>query len=504
MKSAPLDRRWEIPVVKVRLPSFGRLLAAFALLAFAHGAPLQAAERVALVVGNGAYEHVAKLKNPANDARDLSARLEALGFVVIGGVDLDRQKLVEALIRFGRAAEKADTALFFYAGHGLQVNGQNYLVPTDARVEFAAEIDISLVSLSGVMQQLERGSRVNLVFLDACRDNPFAKDLAGSSRSAVALGRGLGRVQTGSGTFIAFATQPDAVATDGAGRNSPFTAALLRHIQTPGLSISDLMVQVRNEVMSATNGAQVPWDSSSLTDRFFFTPPAAEAAQPVATASSADAEKEAYEQAVAVGSCGALEAFRRRFPDSFYAELAAERAQAACAKADAQVAAAPPATVLRAVRAPARDGVCEPGPFDVTYCASSVLDPIKNNRYDPRMLFDGDRATAWVEAEKEDGVGETITLHFGRERALTGFEIINGYDKDQKTWSNNSRLRTLEASTAEGEALAIRLEDVRGASRVDFGREIRTPWLELRIKEVFPGARFRDTAVSELHPIFAD
>jgi hypothetical protein len=155
------------------------LLVLLFLLAGA-GFSATAQERVALVVGNSAYEHVPSLRNPRNDAEDLTRKLEGLGFTVVGGVDLDRRKLVESLIKFGRAAERAEVALFFYAGHGLQVNGQNYLVPVDAMVEFESEIDLSLVSLSGVMQQLERGSRTNLVFLDACRDNPFAKDLAGA------------------------------------------------------------------------------------------------------------------------------------------------------------------------------------------------------------------------------------------------------------------------------------------------------------------------------------
>jgi uncharacterized caspase-like protein len=234
---------------------------AMALLALfaANAAALAAERRVALVVGNSGYEHTTTLRNPKNDAEAMAARLEKLGFEVFGGTDLDRRKLVESLIRFGRAAEQADVALFFYAGHGLQVNGQNYLVPVDAMVEFEAEIDISLVSLSQIMQQLERGSRTNLVFLDACRDNPFAKEMARSmNRAAVSLSRGLGRIQSGSGTFIAFATQPDAVASDGSGANSPFTAALLKHIEKPGQSISDLMIEVRNDVMAETGGKQVP------------------------------------------------------------------------------------------------------------------------------------------------------------------------------------------------------------------------------------------------------
>jgi hypothetical protein len=468
---------------------------------------LHAETRVALVVGNSDYEHAPKLANPANDAADISEQLKALGFEIIGGANLDRKSLVEALIKFGRAAETADVALFFYAGHGLQVNGQNYLVPTDGQVEYEAEVDISLVSLSGVLQQLERGSKTNIIFLDACRDNPFADKLAKSSnRSAVSLAKGLGRVQAESGTFVAFSTQPDAVASDGSGRNSPFTTALLAHIAEPGRSISDLMIEVRNEVIAETGGKQVPWDSSSLTDRFAFAPEAAgepEQNQQTAKGGEEQAEKEAYQQAVEVGSCGAYEAFQRRYPDSFYAELAKERAKAACAAPESeQVASAPPKA--RSVAEPPKSGECEIGPFDVDYCTSSALPTSKSNHYDPAMMFDGNRATAWVEADQGDGIGETITLHFGAQRSLVGFEIINGYDKDQKIWSANARVGQLQAETGDGQVQDITLKDVRGASRFDFDAPVETSWLRLTIKSVYPGAKYRDTAISELYPIFAD
>lgn len=465
--------------------------------------PALAESRIALVIGNSDYQHVPKLANPKNDAEDLSAKLTSLGFEVMGGVDLDRRALVEQLIKFGRAAGTADVALFFYAGHGIQVNEQNYLVPVDAMVEYEAEADISLVSLSGVMQQLERGSKTNLIFLDACRNNPFADELAKSeNRSAASISKGLSRVQTGSGTFIAFATEPDKVASDGAGRNSPFTGALLKHIDAPGQSISDLMISVRNDVMASTAKKQVPWDSSSLTDRFEFAEAAAPEARQSTAPDSASLEKEGYEQAVAVGSCGALDAFIRRYPDSFYAELAKERSITACAAPTAKVASAP--SVVTATRSAAHDGTCEQGPFDVDYCASSVLKSQKANHYNPAMMFDGNRETAWVEGEKDNGVNETLTLHFDRPRQLAGFEIINGYDKTESIWQANARVKSVEATTSDGQTLTVSLQDVRGASRVDFKPAIETEWLELRIKDVYPGAKYKDTAISELYPVFGD
>lgn len=247
--------------------------------------PALADRRVALVIGNAAYLDAPRLKNPANDAADMRAKLKALGFELHGGDDLDRTAFVAALRTFGRAAETSDVALVFYAGHGIQASGQNYLVPVDARVEYEPELGLVLVPFDEVLRQLNRGPAVKIVMLDACRDNPFAKTLSRTlgTRSTEVLGRGLTVVQRVSGTYIAYATQPDAVAQDGDGRNSPFTAALLRHMDAPGTSLPDMMVEVRRSVMTATGGRQVPWDTSSLTGHFAFRP-AAPAAAPARVA----------------------------------------------------------------------------------------------------------------------------------------------------------------------------------------------------------------------------
>ena len=205
------------------------LLAAVLLTVLA-ALPSLAAGRVALVVGNGAYEHSTPLPNPANDAADVAAALKGLGFAVIEGLDLDRTAFEAKLREFARAARGAEAALFFYAGHGLQVEGRNYLLPVDARLSEEVDLEFEALELRAFLKQMR--SRANLVFLDACRDNPLAQDLArsmGASRSA-AIGRGLGRVDAASGTLIAYATQPGNVAADGKGRNSPFTTALLEHI----------------------------------------------------------------------------------------------------------------------------------------------------------------------------------------------------------------------------------------------------------------------------------
>jgi hypothetical protein len=221
--------------------------------------------RVALVIGNGKYQSVATLPNPSNDAADVSEALRKLGFDVVEGRDLDKRGMEDKVREFGRKLDRASLALFFYAGHGLQVGGKNYLVPTDAKLERPGDLSFDTIDVAQVLAQMEAEPRVNLIFLDACRDNPLARTLARSlgTRSS-SVGQGLATIQSAIGTMIAYATQPDNVALDGDGRNSPFTAALLKHVATQGLEIGSMMRRVRADVVQATRSKQVPWDHSSL------------------------------------------------------------------------------------------------------------------------------------------------------------------------------------------------------------------------------------------------
>ena len=241
------------------------LIVAAALAASLRPDPASAADRIALVIGNGAYEHAGRLPNPPNDAGDVAQALRRIGFDVVEGRDLNKRDMETKIREFGRKLDDAGLALFFYAGHGLQVSGRNYLVPTDARLDRPADLNFEAIDVGLVLQQMEAAKRVNIVLLDACRDNPLARTLARSmgTRSA-AVGHGLASIQGAVGTMIAYATQPDNVAADGEGRNSPFTAALMKHIDTPGLEISSLMKRVRADVVAATRDRQVPWDHSSL------------------------------------------------------------------------------------------------------------------------------------------------------------------------------------------------------------------------------------------------
>jgi uncharacterized caspase-like protein len=184
---------------------------------------------------------------------------------VVEGRDLGKREMEDKIREFGRKLERADLALLFYAGHGMQVAGRNYLVPVDAKLERAGDLSLDTIEVGQILAQMEAEKRVNLVFLDACRDNPLARSFSRSlGTRSTSVGSGLAAIQSAVGTLIAYATQPENVALDGDGRNSPFTAALLKHMATPSLEISALMKRVRADVIAATHEKQVPWDHSSL------------------------------------------------------------------------------------------------------------------------------------------------------------------------------------------------------------------------------------------------
>ena len=221
--------------------------------------------RVALVIGNADYKFGGRLANPVNDASDFANVVRKLGFEVIEGRNLDKRGMEEKIAEFARKLDKADIGLFFYAGHGIQVDGVNWLIPIDARVEGgdlrperAAAVKSASTNITQVLSKMEAEQRVNLVFLDACRDNPFGRS------TGFGQAKGLAPIQNAVGTLTAFATKPDHVALDGSGRNSPFTTALLQHMPTPGLEIGAVMKRVRVDVIKTTKGEQVPFDESSL------------------------------------------------------------------------------------------------------------------------------------------------------------------------------------------------------------------------------------------------
>lgn len=222
--------------------------------------------RVALVIGNANYQAVGVLRNPVNDAQDMASSLESLGFEVILQTDASLQEMEEALREFFTAIRQGSVGVFYYAGHGIQSGGENYLIPVDAEIEIESHLRYEAMALGEVLDYMEdANNRINIVILDACRNNPFA-------RSWRSMQRGLATIDAAEGVLLAYATAPGDVAADGVGRNGTFTASLLEYITSPGIDVEQLFKQVREDVWNETNGAQVPWTSSSLIGDFSFQP----------------------------------------------------------------------------------------------------------------------------------------------------------------------------------------------------------------------------------------
>ncbi|WP_066472344.1 caspase domain-containing protein [Bosea sp. WAO] len=271
--------------------------------------------RVALVIGNAAYRAAPALPNPGNDAQDMAAALKALGFEVIDGNDLDRRGMGEALGRFARAANGADAALVFYAGHGLQFRGENFLLPVDAAPSDEFAIPYETTRVADVVDALQNAKGIRILILDACRNNPLADRIASSGRSRdSSIGRGLARMAQSSGMVVAYATQANDVAADGTGRNSPFSAAMLEHLSEPGLEIGQMFRRVAVSVNQRTKGRQTPELSLSLLGDFYFN--------------RAETDLQAWSKVRDSNEAPALRGFIERFPRSYLADAARARIDA--------------------------------------------------------------------------------------------------------------------------------------------------------------------------------
>jgi Caspase domain/Sel1 repeat len=252
-----------------RIGIVSRLMVAAFLLCVGMGSAAHAEKRVALVIGNSAYRAVPALPNPAADAKLMSDTLLSLGFFVVGGgaqTDLDKAGFDDVLQKFGAQLAGADVALFYYAGHGVETHGLNYLVPVDAHPLDEADVFAEMVGVSGILDQMEKsGTRINLVLLDACRDNPF------SGHGVRSTTGGLAQMPAPVGTLISFATQPRSVSLDGSDGHSPYTEALVKAMQRPGAGLFKTFNEVGLAVEKATNGQQLPWVSSTpISGNFYF------------------------------------------------------------------------------------------------------------------------------------------------------------------------------------------------------------------------------------------
>jgi len=229
------------------------------------GAPGE--RRLALLLGNAAYVHGGDLSNPTNDVDAMGRVLGRLGFTVMSRVNCGQREMKQAIDEFGSRLKSHDVGLFFYAGHGIQVDGSNYLVPVDADLDEESDVEYDCVRADRVLAKMESaGVSTSIVVLDACRDNPFERSWRRSGS-----GRGLAFMNAPSGSIIAYATAPGSTASDGSGSNGLYTSALLRHIETPGITIEDVFKRVRQTVRDMTDRKQTPWESTSLTGAFFFS-----------------------------------------------------------------------------------------------------------------------------------------------------------------------------------------------------------------------------------------
>lgn len=229
-------------------------------------------KRIALVVGNSSYTGVSPLRNPVNDANAITKALQGVGFEVVLGTDRTKVQLDAAVAEFSNKARGADVALYYYSGHAMQVEGRNWMLPIDAQPESPSDMAIMANPMDTVFKQMSEKAKVSIMMLDACRNNPFATQMASNTRSAP-LTRGLSRPRVNGEVYLAFATAPGEVALDGDGDYSPFSEAVLRHIQKPGIELDEMMRLVRRDVKANTSSEkiqQIPWSNSSLTEQFFF------------------------------------------------------------------------------------------------------------------------------------------------------------------------------------------------------------------------------------------
>jgi hypothetical protein len=450
-----------------------------ALLVSSHCA--KAADRVALVIGNGAYQNTITLPNPPRDAAAMAALLRGLDFEVIEGEDLTKSELDAKLRQFASAAERAKVTLVFYAGHGMQVNGKNYVIPIDAKLADAAAVDFETVNVDRIITYARHDDGVAIVLLDACRDNPLSRRFARSfvaSRSAN-VGQGLALPSVaGGGVLIGFATAPGEEASDGAGTHSPFTAALLRNLAVPGLEIQQALTRVKADVYASTKGAQEPWHNSSLRTEFYL-----KAASPVVGTNSGPAappEEALWQKLASSGDVAALRLYIDAYPTSPHVDEAKTRL-AALAKNEkfsvvfsGNLAAADSKTYFSFRDTTAtREG---PGS---QYASRFSLKPDESVRALGQVTSDDDKV--WVEVATADGnqgfaVLEDLLspVQFEKRRRLLHQkeQLQSLFERAKKSWGPLG-------STAGIWTFAKKcVEPVDGALHINLGLAIFSRWLQ--------------------------
>jgi len=302
-----------------------RALLVLSIACWLGASPACAEKRVAFVIGNGAYTHAPPLPNPAHDAEDVTAALKRSGFEVISGRDLGQADMQEDEIRFARAAANADVAVFYYSGHAMQFNGVNYLMPIDAKLDDEADLK-RFLRVDDVLSDLQQARNLRILVLDSCRDNPLAENLRRSiaKTRAVSMPRGLNKMEAPLGTIISFSTQAGQTAEDGKGRNSPYTAAFLKHIEEKQ-EIGDVFREISTDVFDVSGKVQLPELSLSIVGKFYLNGPVTVTINPPAASAPGDpcaAAETHWKAADGIGTAAAYEDHLARFPNCTFAELA--------------------------------------------------------------------------------------------------------------------------------------------------------------------------------------
>ncbi|HEY0522692.1 MAG TPA: caspase family protein, partial [Stellaceae bacterium] len=421
-------------------------------------------QRLALVIGNGGYPE-APLRNPVNDATAMGRTLKKLNFQVVELHDASRKQIAQAILDFGEKLKRGGVGLFYYAGHGVQVRGQNYLVPVDASITSEGSIGFEAIAVESVTDQMgDAGNRINLIILDACRNNPFERRLRGGPR-------GLAAMDAARGTLIAYATAPGSTAADGDGQNGLYTEELLRSLREPGLKVEEVFKRVRTGVVQKTNGQQTPWESSSLTGDFVFNqtiiiqPPPAQAASPPPAATVAalppgggDREVVFWESVRNSSDAADYDEYLRRYPTGTFADLARLRIERLSKQTDKREPSQPAAAAAPAVVAPAPAAAAVVADAPEEFSGAFLTKKRVNVRSGPA-------SGAKVVQTLEPGARVSAT---GRLPAK-GWTRIALKDGSQEGWVTSNLLETEQeaaARKAEEEEAAQRRE----AKRADEGR----------------------------------
>ncbi len=488
-----------------------RAFFAFLLFMICSATPVlgQSGKKIALVIGNSTYQYAPELENPKNDATDMAIVFERLDFAVIKGVDLTKAGMDNAIRDFAGQLSGADVGVFYYAGHGLQYEGQNYLVPVDAKAESAAALDFEMVKLALVQRTMEREVKASVLFLDACRNNPLTRSLARAlGHRSIGLNRGLAEVKAATGTLISFATSPGNVAQDGTGRNSPYTAALKKHILTPGRNLSATLIKVRVDVAKATNNTQIPWEQSALMGQLYFGGSADNAPKETTMSAPRSEAASAWDVVKDTKDPAALEAFASRYDGTVYADMARAVAKSKNEKKSAMLKRDAPKKRATSHRASPRHSaaVCT-NRSGLDYCVSSYLPSSGVNRsdYGPRSISDGNDRTAWVEGrtvQRDLGVGEWVLLDWGQERQVAGVTLKNGYAKTSRLYRKNARVSRLKLTMSGGQSFSISVDDTSSRQTLRFNESIAATWMKVEIESAIMGSKYADTAINELRAIF--